>query len=79
MTCAAAKNCFLFLWVPLRSVFLVEPLMRAWGFRFSGAAFAWVKQNPSGVGWFMGCGHPPDTAASAAPDASPECPAACCF
>ena len=25
----AAPDCFLFLWVPLRSVFLVEPLMRA--------------------------------------------------
>ena len=57
MTRAAAKNCFLFLWIPLRSVFVAEPLMRAWGFKFSGAAFAWVKQNPSGVGWFMGCGH----------------------
>jgi len=25
----AAPDCFLFLWMPLRSVFLVEPLMRA--------------------------------------------------
>jgi N6-adenosine-specific RNA methylase IME4 len=54
---AAATDCFLFLWVPLRSVFLVEPLMRAWGFAFSGAAFAWAKQNRSGVGWFMGGGY----------------------
>jgi N6-adenosine-specific RNA methylase IME4 len=38
----AAPNCFLFLWVPLRSVFVAEPLMQAWGFKFSGAAFAWV-------------------------------------
>ena len=37
----AADDCFLFLWVPLRSVFLVEPLMRAWDFRFSGSAFVW--------------------------------------
>lgn len=54
---AAARNSFLFLWVPLRSVFLVGPLMNAWGFSFSGAAFAWAKQNRSGVGWFMGGGY----------------------
>jgi len=53
----AAADCFLFLWVPLRSVFLVEPLMVAWGFKFSGSAFAWAKQNRSGVGWFMGGGY----------------------
>ncbi len=39
------------------SVFLVKPLMRAWGFAFSGAGFTWVKQNRSGVGWFMGGGY----------------------
>jgi N6-adenosine-specific RNA methylase IME4 len=53
----AANDCFLFLWVPLRSVFLVEPLMQAWGFKFSGSAFAWAKLNKSGVGWFMGNGY----------------------
>jgi N6-adenosine-specific RNA methylase IME4 len=53
----AAPNCFLFLWVPLRSVFLVKPLMEAWGFRFSGTAFVWVKQNKSSAGWFMGGGY----------------------
>jgi N6-adenosine-specific RNA methylase IME4 len=53
----AALDCFLLLWIPLRSVFLVEPLMRAWGFAFSGVGFSWVKQNRSGVGWFMGGGY----------------------
>jgi N6-adenosine-specific RNA methylase IME4 len=53
----AAPDCFLFLWVPLRSVFIVKPLMHAWGFVFSGAGFAWVKQNRSGVGFFMGTGY----------------------
>jgi N6-adenosine-specific RNA methylase IME4 len=52
----AAADCFLFLWVPLRSVADVAPLMQAWGFAFSGSAFAWVKQNKSGPGWFMGNG-----------------------
>jgi N6-adenosine-specific RNA methylase IME4 len=52
----AAADCFLFLWVPLRSMFLVEPLTTAWGFRFSGSAFVWAKLNKSGDGWFMGNG-----------------------
>jgi N6-adenosine-specific RNA methylase IME4 len=53
----AATDCFLFLWVPLRSVDLVKPLMQAWGFAFSGSAFTWAKQNKSGIGWFMGNGY----------------------
>jgi N6-adenosine-specific RNA methylase IME4 len=52
----AAEDSFLFLWLPLRSVYHVEPLMAAWGFRFSGSAFVWAKQNKSGAGWFMGNG-----------------------
>jgi N6-adenosine-specific RNA methylase IME4 len=51
-----AADCFLFLWVPLRSVFLVEPLMTAWGFGFSGSAFAWAKTYKNG-GWCMGGGY----------------------
>jgi N6-adenosine-specific RNA methylase IME4 len=53
----AAKDCYLFLWMPLRSVFLVEPLMQAWGFKFGSSAFVWAKQNKSGVGWFMSTGY----------------------
>jgi N6-adenosine-specific RNA methylase IME4 len=57
MASVAADDCFLFLWVPLRSVFLVKPLMEAWGFSFSGSAFAWAKLNPRGEGFFMGGGY----------------------
>ena len=53
----ASADCFLFLWVPLRSVDLVGPLMCAWGFVFSGSAFVWAKQNKTGAGWFMGNGY----------------------
>jgi len=53
----AAADCFLFLWVPLRSVDLVNPLMQGWGFAFSGSAFTWAKQNKSSIGWFMGNGY----------------------
>ena len=41
----AAPDCFLLLWVPLRSVILVVPLMDVWGFEFSGAGFVWMKLN----------------------------------
>jgi N6-adenosine-specific RNA methylase IME4 len=53
----AAPDCFLFLWIPPRSVYLTKPLMEAWGFKFSGKAFCWVKQNKRGPGWFMGNGY----------------------
>jgi N6-adenosine-specific RNA methylase IME4 len=53
----AAEGAFLFSWVPLRSVFLAEPLMCAWGFNFSGAAFSWVKLNPKKLTPFMGGGY----------------------
>jgi N6-adenosine-specific RNA methylase IME4 len=53
----AAADAFAFIWVPLRSIDLVQPLMSAWGFAFSGSAFVWAKQNKSGPGWFMGNGY----------------------
>jgi N6-adenosine-specific RNA methylase IME4 len=53
----AAVDAFLFLWVPLHSVPIVEPLMQAWQFTFSGGAFVWAKLNPSGVGFAMGGGY----------------------
>jgi N6-adenosine-specific RNA methylase IME4 len=53
----AAQDCFLFLWVPLRSVFLVAPLMERWEFKFSGAAFSWVKLYPKQLTPCMGGGY----------------------
>jgi N6-adenosine-specific RNA methylase IME4 len=52
----ALPDCFLFCWIPLPHVPLVEPLMRSWGFEFSGAAFSWAKLYPSKINWFMGTG-----------------------
>jgi N6-adenosine-specific RNA methylase IME4 len=52
----AADDCYLFVWVPPPHTPLVEPLLEAWGFAFSGLAFTWVKTNKNG-GWFMGCGY----------------------
>jgi N6-adenosine-specific RNA methylase IME4 len=53
----AAPDCFLFSWIPPRSVDLVRPLIEAWGFKFSGLGFSWAKQNPSGKGWAMNGGY----------------------
>jgi N6-adenosine-specific RNA methylase IME4 len=52
----AAKDCWLCLWVPPRSVPLVEPLMEAWGFTFSSRAFEWVKTYDDGS-LFFGSGY----------------------
>jgi N6-adenosine-specific RNA methylase IME4 len=41
----------------LTSVYLVKPVMEAWGFKFSGSAFAWAKLNKKSPSWFMGNGY----------------------
>jgi N6-adenosine-specific RNA methylase IME4 len=52
----AAADSWLFLWstTPLLPVAL--DVIAAWGFTYSGTAFAWVKLNKSGVGFHMGMG-----------------------
>src|SRR5262245_22819431 len=52
----AAPDAWLFLWVPSPHLPFGFQLIERWGFRYSGKAFAWAKQNPSGVGWHMGTG-----------------------
>jgi N6-adenosine-specific RNA methylase IME4 len=52
----AASDAWLFLWVPSPHLPVGLQLIERWGFRYSGKAFAWAKQNPSGVGWHMGTG-----------------------
>jgi N6-adenosine-specific RNA methylase IME4 len=53
----AAPDCFLFSWVPLRSIDLVKPLMRAWGFTYSSDAFVWIKTNRTRPGLAWGTGY----------------------
>ena len=53
----AADDCFLFLWVPLRSIDLVLPIMCAWGFRYSGSAFVWAKRSKTGRYWAFTTGY----------------------
>jgi N6-adenosine-specific RNA methylase IME4 len=38
-----AADAFLFLWVPPPHTLYAEPIMKAWGFTFSGLAFVWIK------------------------------------
>jgi N6-adenosine-specific RNA methylase IME4 len=45
----AGDDCFLFLWLPNPHIRLLEPIMSAWGFQFSGSAFAWVKTTKNAV------------------------------
>jgi N6-adenosine-specific RNA methylase IME4 len=52
----AAADCWLILWVPDPHLPQGLELMEAWGFTFSGKAFTWIKQNPSGNGWHLGLG-----------------------
>jgi N6-adenosine-specific RNA methylase IME4 len=52
----AAPDAWLFLWVPGPHLPFGLQLIERWGFRYSGKAFAWAKQNPSGVGWHVGTG-----------------------
>jgi N6-adenosine-specific RNA methylase IME4 len=53
----AAKDAFLFVWIPLRSIDLVYPIMGAWGFKFSGSAFVWAKTYGWGGSFCMGGGY----------------------
>ena len=49
----AARNAWLFLWVPGPHLpFGLQPIER-WGFRYSGFGFVWAKQNPSGTAYLL--------------------------
>jgi N6-adenosine-specific RNA methylase IME4 len=52
----AAPDAWLFLWATTPLLPQALQVMGAWGFSYSGNAFAWVKQNPSGVGFHTGLG-----------------------
>jgi N6-adenosine-specific RNA methylase IME4 len=52
----AGRNCRLFSWTPNPHMPVAEPLMRAWGFEYSGSGFFWVKTNRTKPGYAMGGG-----------------------
>jgi N6-adenosine-specific RNA methylase IME4 len=53
----AAADAFIFSWIPLRSAFLAKPLMAAWGFKFSGSAFVWIKTHAKSGKFCFGGGY----------------------
>lgn len=57
-------DCWLFLWVTGPHLAQGLEVITAWGFRYSGLGFVWVKTNPRAPtlfqdagSWFMGLGH----------------------
>jgi N6-adenosine-specific RNA methylase IME4 len=50
------RNCFVFSWVPLRSVYLVKPLFDSWGVKFSGTGLEWVKTYRTKPGYWSAGG-----------------------
>jgi N6-adenosine-specific RNA methylase IME4 len=53
----AGPNCWVFSWIPLRSIDLVVPLFKAWAAQFSGTGLEWCKTNKNKPGFWMGSGY----------------------
>ena len=52
----AADDCALFLWVTYPILHDAFKVIEAWGFKYSTAAFVWVKKNKQQDTPFIGCG-----------------------
>lgn len=53
----AADDCALFLWATWPTIFQAESVINAWGFRYSGLAWEWIKQNPVTGKYSFGGGY----------------------
>jgi len=53
----ADKDCILFLWATWPKLKEALQVIEAWGFEYKTDGFVWVKQNPSGKGFFCGLGY----------------------
>ncbi len=53
----AAENSVLFLWTTFPNLQESFRVIEAWGYKYSTAAFVWVKRNKKAVSWFMGLGY----------------------
>lgn len=53
----AADNCALFIWTTWPNIFNTERVIRAWGFRYSGLAWEWIKRNPLTGKYAFGGGY----------------------
>lgn len=50
-------NAALFLWTSWPFIDQVFKVIKAWGFTYRTLGFIWVKQNPTGFGFFTGMGY----------------------
>jgi hypothetical protein len=53
----AAPDCALFMWATWPKMPVWNEVIEAWGFRYSGLGFDWVKLNPNGEGLHKGNGY----------------------
>lgn len=53
----AADDCILFMWATYPLMAEALDVIQAWGFEYRTIGFQWIKQNPSGSGYFFGLGR----------------------
>ena len=53
----ADKDCILFLWATMPCLEQALSVVKVWGFIYKTTAFTWVKNNPSGWGYYSGLGN----------------------
>jgi N6-adenosine-specific RNA methylase IME4 len=53
----AADDCALFIWTTWPNIFNTERVIKAWGFRYSGLAWEWIKRNPETGKYAFGVGY----------------------
>jgi N6-adenosine-specific RNA methylase IME4 len=53
----AADDCALFLWAAWPMIFDAERVIKAWGFKYSGLAWEWIKRNPQTGKYSFGGGY----------------------
>lgn len=52
-----ASDCALFMWCTWPTIFMAEKVAKAWGFRYSGLAWEWIKRNPKTGKYAFGTGY----------------------
>lgn len=57
VTFAAADDCALFIWCTWPTIFQAKDVIEAWGFRYRGLAWEWIKYNPDTDKYAFGTGY----------------------
>lgn len=52
-----APDCALFMWATWPTIFQAQGVIKAWGFRYSGLAWEWLKFNPATGKYAFGTGY----------------------